>query len=216
MSPSTTWTGRTDTTAIIAGLRESDVSYLVNGIETRNARLGTPGLLSPDAIQQFRVQRNTFGAEFGLSAAVVNMAIRSGTNNIHGDIFELNRNRDYAANSYFLNQEGRPRPPFNQNNFGATIAGPIVIPKLYDGKNRSFFMFNFEGFRQVQGSVLTGTYPSRAQLAGDLADDSTGTGIYPLDSAFCQANPASLKCANVINPLTGIAYPGKYYPHRPT
>lgn len=212
-SPSSTWTGRSDTTVIMAGLRETDVSYLVNGIETRNARFGTAGIfLSPDAIQEFRVQRTTFGAEFGLSAAVVNMAIRSGTNTVHGDVFELNRNRDYAANDYFLNQEGLPSPPFNQNNFGATIAGPVFIPKLYDGRNRSFFMFNFEGFRQVQGNVLTGTYPSAAQLAGNLADDSAGTGIYPLDSPFCATNPGSLKCANVTNPSTGLPYPGNVIP----
>ncbi|MHB1794521.1 MAG: carboxypeptidase-like regulatory domain-containing protein [Acidobacteriaceae bacterium] len=212
-SPSNTWTGRSDTTVIMAGLRETDVSYLVNGIETRNARFGTAGLfLSPDAIQEFRVQRTTFGAEFGLSAAVVNMALRAGTNNIHGDVFELNRNRDYAANSYFLNQEGLPRPPFNQNNFGATIAAPVVIPKLYDGKNRSFYMFNFEAFRQIQGNVMTGNYPSRAQLAGNLADDSTGMGIYPLNSAFCTTNPGSLKCANVTNPSTGLPYPGNVIP----
>lgn len=212
-SPSTTWTGRSDTTVILGGLRETDVSYLVNGIETRNARFGTPSLfLSPDAIQEFRVQRTTFGSEFGLSAAVVNMTLRSGTNKFHGDVFELNRNRDYAANSYFLNQQALPRPPFNQNNFGATLAGPVLIPRVYDGKNHSFFMFNFEGFRQIQGTVLTGTYPSRAQLGGDLADDSTGTGIYPLASAFCQMHAGSPKCADVINPSTGLAYPGNIIP----
>jgi hypothetical protein len=212
-SPSTTWTGRSDTTVILAGLRESDVSYLLNGIETRNARFGTPGIFpSVDAIQEFRVQRTTFGAEFGHSAAVVNMTLLGGTNTIHGDVFELNRNRALAANEYFLNQEGIPRPPFNQNNFGATIDGPLFIPKLYDGRNRTFLMFNYEGFRQAQGTELTGIYPSRAQLAGNLADDSAGTGIYPLNSAFCSTNPSSPKCANVIDPFTGIPYPGNVIP----
>jgi hypothetical protein len=69
-------------------------------------------------------------------------------------------------------------------------------------------MFNFEGFRQVQGEVLTGIFPSAAQLAGNLADDSAGTGIYPLNSAFCASNPGSLKCANVMDPFTGMPYPG--------
>ncbi len=212
-SPSTTWTGRSDTTVILGGLRETDVSYLVDGIEMRNGRFGTPGFFpSPDAIGQFRVQRTTFGPEFGLSASVVNMPLRAGTNQYHGDVFELNRNRDYAANEYFLNQAGLPRPPFNQNDFSATLAGPVIIPELYNGKNRSFFMFNFEGFRQVQGTSLTGIYPSKAQLAGNLADDSTGTGIYPLDSPFCQTNPTSIKCANVLNPTTGVPYPGNIIP----
>jgi hypothetical protein len=208
-SPASGWTGRSNVTVSLGGLRETDTSYLVNGIESRNARFGNTGLfLSPDAIGEFRVQRTTFGAEFGLSASVVNMSIRNGTNAFHGDAFELNRNRDYAANDYFLNLAGEPRPPFNQNNFGATLAGPVIIPKVYNGRRRSFFMFNFEGFRQVQGEVLTGIFPSAAQLAGNLADDSAGTGIYPLNSDFCASNPGSLKCANVMNPFTGTPYPG--------
>jgi hypothetical protein len=140
------------------------------------------------------------------------MSLRGGANQLHGDAFELNRNRDYAANDYFLNESGEPKPSFNQNNFGVTLAGPIVIPKVDNGRNRSFFMFNYEGFRQVQGTALTGTYPSAAQLAGNLADDSVGTGIYPLNSAFCGVNPGSLKCANIINPFTGVAFPGNVIP----
>lgn len=212
-SPASTWSGRSNTTVILGGLRETDTSYLINGIETRNSRFGSASLfLSPDAIQEFRVQRTTFGAEFGHSASVVNMSLRGGANQLHGDAFELNRNRDYAANDYFLNESGEPKPTFNQNNFGATLSGPIVIPKVYNGRNHSFFMFNYEGFRQVQGTALTGIYPSAAQLAGNLADDSAGTGIYPLNSAFCGANPGSLKCANIINPLTGAAFPGNVIP----
>lgn len=212
-SPASTWTGRSDVSVSVSGLRESDVSYLVNGIETRNPRFGNAGLfLSPDAIQEFRVQRTTFGAEFGESASVVNMTIRSGSNQFHGDAFALNRNRDYAANDYFLNQTGQQRPPFNQNNFGVTLAGPVWIPKLYDGRNRTFFMFNYEGFRQVQGTALTGLYPSTAQLQGNLADDSVGTGIYPLSSTFCAQNVGSAKCADVINPATGQPFPGNVIP----
>lgn len=144
-SPASSWTGRDTATVIMGGLRESDVSYLVNGIDTRNARFGSAGIfVSPDAIQEFRNQRTTFGAEFGHSAAVVNMTLRSGSNNFHGDIFELNRNRDYAANDYFLNNEGLSRPPFNQNNFGATLAGPVWLPHIYDGRNKTFFMFNLK------------------------------------------------------------------------
>ena len=92
------------------------------------------------------------------------------------------------------------------------MSGPLWIPKLYDGKDKTFWMFNYEGFRQVEGTVLTGLYPSKAQLAGNLADDSAGTGIYPLSSGFCSSNPGSPKCANVINPFTGIPYPGNVIP----
>jgi hypothetical protein len=212
-SPSTTWTGRTDTTVSFAGLRESDTSYLVNGIETRNARFGNTGIRpSIDAIQEFRVQRTTFGAEFGHSASIVNTDLLSGSNNFHVVLFELNRNKDYAANDYFSNQSGTPQPALNQNNFGATFAGPVIVPKLYNGKDKTFVMFNYEGFRQVQGVPLSGIYPSAAQLGGNLADNSAGTGLFPTDSAFCQSTPTSSQCVDVINPFTGAAYAGNVIP----
>jgi hypothetical protein len=212
-SPATTWTGRPDQTISIEGLRESNVSYLVNGIETRNSRFGNAGIRpDPDAIQEFNVQRGFFTPDYGGSAAIVNTALRSGSNDLHLTAFELVRNRDFDANNYFTNAAGQGRPPFSQNQFGATAAGPVWIPKLFNGKNKMFFMFNYEGFRQREGLNLTGLYPSAAQLGGNLADNSTGTGLFPTGSAFCQANPGSQHCVNVINPATGLAFPGNIIP----
>lgn len=212
-SPATLWTGRSDTTVSFAGLRESDTSYLVNGIETRNSRFGNTGLRpSVDAIQEFRVQRTTFGAEFGHSASIVNTDLLAGSNQYHLALFELNRNRAYSANDYFSNQSHTAQPALNQNDFGTTFSGPVNIPKLYKGRDKSFFMFNYEGFRQRQGLPLTGIYPSLAQLQGNLADDSAGTGIFPTSSGFCFANPTSAKCVNVIDPLTKLPFPGNVIP----
>jgi len=208
-SPASTWTGRTDQTLSIVGLRESDVSYLVNGIETRNARFGNAGIRpDPDAIQEFNVQRSFFTPDYGGSAAIVNTALRSGSNDLHLTAFELVRNRNFDANNYFTNSAGQGRPPFSQNQFGATATGPVIIPKIFNGKNKLFFMFNYEGFRQREGLDLTGLYPSTAQLSGNLADNSTGTGLFPTSSSFCQANPSSQHCVNVIDPATGLALPG--------
>ncbi len=90
MSPASTWTGRSDTTLSIAGGRESNNSFLVNGIETRNARFGNAGIRPRiDAIQEFKIQRSTFGAEFGRSAAIVNTTIKSGTNECTAALFEF-------------------------------------------------------------------------------------------------------------------------------
>ncbi len=212
-SPASYWTGRSDTTVSFAGLRESDTSYLVNGIETRNARFGNTGLRpSVDAIQEFRVQRTTFGAEFGHSASIVNTDLLAGSNAYHLVLFELNRNTDYAANSYFNKQQNLPRNVLNQNNFGSTLSGPVRIPRLYNGHDKTFFMFNFEGFRLKQANTLQGIYPSAAQLGGNLADDSTGTGLYPTTSAFCLANPTSQKCVNIYNPQTNMPFPGNVIP----
>jgi hypothetical protein len=212
-SPASYWTGRSDVTVSFAGLRESDTSYLVNGIETRNARFGNTGLRpSVDAIQEFRVQRTTFGAEFGHSASIVNTDLLAGANAFHLVMFELNRNRAYAANTYFAKQANTPQPSLNQNNFGATLSGPVIIPRLYNGKDKTFFMFNFEGFRLKQGLTDTALYPSAAQLGGNLADDSTGTGLFPTSSAFCLSNPTSVKCVNIINPQTNQPFAGNIIP----
>ncbi|HVT93902.1 MAG TPA: TonB-dependent receptor [Bryobacteraceae bacterium] len=213
VSPATSWTGREDTTLSISGLRESDVSYLVNGIETRNPRFGNAGIRpSVDAIQEFRVQHSTFDAEFGRSAAVVNTTIKPGGNDLHMAVFELLRNRNMDANNYFSNRAGQDLPPFSQNNFGATLSGPVWIPKIYNGRNKTFFLFNYEGFRQREGNTGTATYPSIGQLGGDLADDSAGTGLYPTSSGFCQSNPSSVKCVNIIDPLSGLPFPGNQIP----
>ena len=212
-SPASFWTGRSDTTVSFAGLRESDTSYLVNGVETRNARFGNTGLRpSVDAIQEFRVQRTTFGAEFGHSASIVNTDLLAGANGFHLVLFELNRNRAYAANTYFAKQSSTAQPSLNQNNFGTTFSGPVIIPKVYNGKDKTFFMFNYEGFRLKQGQTDTGLYPSLAQLGGNLADDSAGTGIFPTTSAFCVANPTSVKCLDIINPQTNQPFVGNVIP----
>ncbi|HEY6400157.1 MAG TPA: TonB-dependent receptor, partial [Blastocatellia bacterium] len=213
VSPASSWTGRGDTTISIAGLRESNVSFLVNGIETRNARFGSSGIRpSVEAIQEFRVQRSAFGAEFGRSAAIINTTIRSGSNDLHGSVFEFHRNAALDATDFFLNRTDREKPPLTLNNFGGAVGGPLMIPKLYDGRNRTFWFFNYEGFRQRQSSAATGTYPSAAQLRGNLADDSAGTGLFPTSLPFCQQNPRPAKCVDVINPFTGQPFPGNVIP----
>lgn len=212
-SPSTTWTGRSDTTVSFVGLRESDTSYLVNGIETRNSRFGNTGIRpSVDAIQEFRVQRTFFGADFGHSASIVNTTLLAGANPFHMVLFELNRNVDYAAVDYFAKQNHIKPPALNQNNFGSTFSGPVLVPRLYNGRDKTFFMFNFEGFRLIQATTASTVYPSTAQLQGNLADDSAGTGVFPTTSPFCQANPTSAKCVDIINPLTNTPFPGNVIP----
>jgi hypothetical protein len=212
-SPATSWTGRSDMTLSIAGGRESNNSFLVNGIETRNARFGSAGIRpSIEAIEEFKIQRSTFGAEFGRSAAIVNTTLRRGTNGLHGSVFDFWQNREMNATDFFLNRTGRANPPLNQHNFGTAIGGPVLVPKLYNGRNRTFWFFNYEGFRQRSSSAATALYPSRAQLDGNLADDSTGTGILPRSTPFCQANPAARRCVDVIDPLSGAPFAGNVIP----
>jgi hypothetical protein len=112
----------------------------------RNSVLYTP---SVDALEEFKVKTNNFSAEFGHSAgAVVSATIKSGTNSFHGSLFEFLRNNDLDANNFFSNAAGRPKAPFHQNQFGGALGGPLLVPKLYDGHNRTFFFIDYQGTRQ--------------------------------------------------------------------
>jgi hypothetical protein len=211
-SPATSWTGRTDSTLSIDGGRETNNSFLVEGIETRNSRFGSAGIRpSADAIEEFSVQRSTFGAEFGRSSAIINTTVRSGTNALHLTLFEFLRNRNLDAIDFFANRAGSAKPAFTQNNFGTAVGGPVVLPG-YNGKDKTFWFFNYEGFRQRQANTATALYPSPAQMAGNLADDSAGTGILPTSSPVCAANPTSSKCHNVTEPSTGLPFAGNVIP----
>jgi outer membrane receptor protein involved in Fe transport len=205
-SPATTWTGMADVSMSVGGMRESDVSYLIDGIETRNARFGAANQQpSLDTIQEFKVQTDAFSAEYGRSASVVNMTVKSGTNAFHGDAYEFLENSAANANAFFANESHTPNPPLTLNDFGATFGGPIR-------HNKTFFFFGYEGEREHQGLFGDVLLPSTGQWNGDLADNSTGTGIFPTNSSFCQANPTSSKCVNVIDPFTGQPFPGNIIP----
>ncbi len=201
-----TWTGTSDVSLSVMGLHESDVSYLIDGIETRNARFGAANQQpSLDTIQEFKMQTDAFSAEYGRSAVVVNMTVKSGTNAFHGDAYEFLQNSALNANAFFANEAGKPIPQLAMNDFGATFGGPIR-------RNKTFFFFGYEGERLHNGSFGTVLLPSTGQWNGDLADNSTGTGIFPTSSAFCAANPGSSRCLNVINPFTGQPFPGNVIP----
>jgi hypothetical protein len=119
-SPASFWTGAGSgqVTASIAGLRESDESFLVNGIETRNSRFGSVGLRpSIDAIQEFKMQTDNFSAETGRSAAVINTTLKSGSNQLHGSLFEFIRNDSLDANDFFFNLVGTRIPHYVQRGY---------------------------------------------------------------------------------------------------
>ncbi|HEV2836987.1 MAG TPA: carboxypeptidase regulatory-like domain-containing protein [Pyrinomonadaceae bacterium] len=117
---------------------------------------GTNSLVSVDAMQEFQVQTSTYSAEYGRSpGGQISIITRSGTNDYHGSLFEYLRNDKLDANDWFANRAGQPRPPERQNDFGGTLGGPVVLPRFgeggsqpwYNGKNRTFFFFSYEGLR---------------------------------------------------------------------
>ncbi|HEY8716665.1 MAG TPA: carboxypeptidase-like regulatory domain-containing protein, partial [Candidatus Acidoferrum sp.] len=118
----------------------------------------------PDALQEFRIQTRTFSAEFGTSAgAVINASIKSGTNQFHGDVWEFLRNSSLDANSYFNNLNGVPRGHFTQNQYGATIGGPII-------KDKTFFFGDFQIFTSRKATTVQSTVPTPLMKAGNFTE----------------------------------------------
>jgi hypothetical protein len=154
------------------GNRPAQNNYLLDGIDNNSDTVdflnGTNYVVLPpvDAIQEFKVQTSDFSAEFGRSgAAVLNASIKSGTNSFHGDVWEFFRNDKLDAADFFENAGGVPKGALRQNQFGFTAGGPVVIPKVFNGRNKVFFFGDYEGLRRVQGTILTGAVPTAAERA---------------------------------------------------
>src|ERR1700756_558811 len=123
-----------------------------------------------DSIQEFKVQTSNLGADWGkFSGGVMNFSTKSGSNGLHGEAYEYLRNKVLDANDFFLNKNHLKRPPFTQNQFGANAGGPLVIPHVYDGRDKTFWFFSWEGFRLRTGTAFTTTVPTPAELAGDFS-----------------------------------------------
>ena len=189
-------------------------------------RNGIAFVPSVDAVQEFKVKTSTFSAEFGHAAgAVINATIKGGTNQFHGTLFEFLRNNVLDANNFFTNAAGQPRAPFHQNQFGFAVGGPVLLPRIYSGRNRTFFFADYQGTRQntSAGSAITDVPPA-ALRAGDfssvktpifdpttrrvgptgvvIADPFTGNRI-PQD----RLNPTSVAIAGLV-PLPNFGAPG--------
>ena len=122
----------------------------------------------PDALQEFRIQTRTYSSEFGTSAgAVINASIKSGTNAFHGDVWEYVRNNVFDANSYFNNQNGVPRGHFSQNQYGATVGGPVI-------KNKTFFFGDFQYFTSRKATTVQSSVPTPLMKTGNFIELSSG------------------------------------------
>ena len=171
------------------GARSNMVSYNLDGAfhndTYTNVSLAMP---NPDALQEFSVQTNNFSAEYGRSAgAVVNAVTRSGTNSFHGNLFEFVRNNALNARNFFASTDDG----LKRNQFGGSFGGPVIIPKLYNGRDRTFFFVSYQETRQVQRPATSNTTVlTAAQRAGDFSGYESP----------------------IIDPLTNQAFPGNQIP----
>lgn len=157
----------------------------ISGSVASSTALGTTqSLVSLDALQEFRVQSSTYSAEYGRNpGGQISFATRAGTNEWHGTAFDYLRNNVFDANDWFSDFYRLPQAALRQNDFGGTLGGPVQIPRIYDGKNRTFFFFSYEGLRLVQPQPASVSYVPDAALRL-----SAPPAIQPILNAFPKAN----------------------------
>jgi outer membrane receptor protein involved in Fe transport len=182
---------------------------------------------SVDATQEFKVQTSNFSSQFGNAAGgIVNIVYKSGTNSLHGSVYDFLRNSYLDSNSFFSDRTGTPLPSFKRNQFGFSLGGPVYIPKLYHGRDKTFFFVDYEGLRQDTPSETLTRVPTLAERGGDFSADVTSTGaavtIYDPLTTIATVNSSGSTVytrtpfpGNQINPLRFDSVAAnilKYYP----
>ena len=157
----------------ISGNRSGSNMFQLDGIYNNEEFFGQYAMQPPiDSIQEFTVQTNITSAEYGRAAgAAIAVATKSGTNQLHGSAWEFLRNNDLDANQWFNNFFNTPLGAYRQNQFGATAGGPVYIPHIYDGRDKTFWFFSYEGLRFASNSLNVGTVPTANEIAGDFSAD---------------------------------------------
>jgi len=161
---------RSAVTMSLAGSRATWSNYTLDGITNTDVNFNLYIVLpSVDALQEFKVQTGIYPAEFGRAAGQVNVSTKSGTNQYHGTAFDYLRNDRLDAKNYDFLGTRPAKSPYRQNQYGFTLAGPVRIPKLYNGANRLFFMTNYEGFKSRTTRVASATTMTSAMRNGDFS-----------------------------------------------
>ncbi len=171
------------------GLMATNNNFLLNGFDNNEQQIGFE-VIQPavDAIEEFKVQTSSFGADIGRGGAVVNVVLKSGTNQFHGNVYEFLRNSALDAKNYFDSPTSRI-PPFKQNQFGGTFGGPIV-------RDKSFFFLDYQGTRVRESQTDISTVPSLQERTGDFSE--------------------LLPSTQLMDPVTGTPYVNNKIPQCPS
>jgi Carboxypeptidase regulatory-like domain/TonB-dependent Receptor Plug Domain len=209
----------------INGGRTQGIQYFVDGIAASTGRShDVPFNMTPtmDAVAEFKVISNGISAEYGrFSGGVVEIASKYGTNDFHGQVFLYNQQPGLNANSWNNNRLGAGKLEYRQNQFGGALGGPIYLPRigkggpgLWSGKNRTFFFFNYEGFRRkTAGQAREASVPTLAERNGDFSNtlvNGIGTDIYDPTGPLGADNERLVKMG--AGPLGSCAPVGKCVP----
>ncbi len=213
----------------VGGGQQHDWNVSVDGLSVemgwRN-HVGYMNRLTPsvDSVEEFRIETSAFKAENSrASGGNISVTTKSGTNELHGSGFDYFQSDIFNANSWLNNKVGRPKSKFHRNDFGATIGGPVVIPKVYNGKNKTYFFFSYEGYRFPQTSDASQqTIPLPEMLNGDFSNWKLPSGaLVPIyDPSTTRSDgkggftrdpfPGNVIPQNRLSPLSRAI--AKYYP----
>jgi hypothetical protein len=192
------------------GSRANTNAWLVDGIDNNEFTFNTV-IVAPtvESVREFKTLTGVFSAEFGRGAGVVSISTQSGSNEFHGNVFEFHRNHRLDARNVFAPANQR-KPVFRQNQFGLAFSGPVIIPKLYNGKNRTFFFFDYAGLRTARGVATVNTVPTAQTRVGDFSQvlRDANLAIYdPLTTRTVDGRiirdpyPGNIMPASAINPV---------------
>ncbi len=191
-----------DSVFSINGGRQMSNEILIDGVPSTTGQFNSITTIpSIEATQEFKVQSNSLSAEWGrFSGGVVNVSTRSGTNDLHGSVYEYLRNNAFDANEFFNKGAGRDIPPFRMNQFGGAAGGPLNLGRLYSGRNRTFFFGDYQGTRWRRGDTFRGSLPTALERSGDFSQtlNQRGERVVIYDPLTTQSNIRSPLPGNVI------------------
>ncbi len=173
----------------VNGARADNGGFLLDGMNNTQRRNTNAMVDLPvEGVQEFKMLTSGFSAEYGrYSGGMLSVVTKSGTNQLKGSLYDFLRNDLLDARGYFDPDKSKLR----RNQFGATVSGPVYIPKIYDGRNRTFFLFTWESLRQIAGLTQLGLVPTPAMLRGDFSKDDSGKALLikdPLLSGNCRTS----------------------------
>jgi hypothetical protein len=191
-----------------AGTREIQNSVSLDGIAIMNNLITTtPYHPSPDAIQEMEIQTGTYSAQYGAYLGLhMNLVTKSGSNDLHGALWEFFRNDKLDARNFFLSPTA-PKAPLRQNQFGFELGGPVWIPKIYDGRNKTFFMIDYEGLRLIKNVTSLDTVLTPLMRQGNFSEFKTQ--LKPVNGQTFSGNiiPASLISPQAVKALQYMPLP---------
>ena len=211
-APGVVRTGSNGTDFVSSGVRNNASEVLMDGspltgIEQNGGVTDPKYVPTLDVVEEFKIQTNFFSAEFGnTGGTVINMVSKSGTNEVHGVGYYFRRDNALNANNWFSNARNSPLADSKRDNFGATVGGPVVLPRIYNGKNRTFFFGDYDRIQQQSATTSLSSVPTAQQLAGDFSDTRLANGnLVPLFdpySTYKDANGNTMR-----NPIPGNLIP---------